>query len=153
MKFQRKKRERVDITLISMIDVLFVLLLFFMVSTTFNRHTEVKIKLPEARGEEVESNPKSVNVTIDEKGVYFLMGGNDGQSRRLPDQNRETLVRELARLSTEEKDLPFIISADAKTPHQAVMTVLDVAGHSGFNHITFATAEPEGAEDSPESGE
>jgi biopolymer transport protein ExbD len=150
MKFQRKRRERVDITLISMIDVLFVLLLFFMVSTTFNRHTEVKIKLPEASGEEVESNPKSVNVTIDAKGVYFLMAGNEAQSRRLPDQNRETLTRELSRLSHEEKDLPFIISADAKTPHQSVMTVLDVAGQAGFNHITFATQEPEGSEDSNE---
>ena len=150
MKFQRKRRERVDITLISMIDVLFVLLLFFMVSTTFNRHTEVKIKLPEASGEEAESNPKSVNVTIDAKGVYFLMAGKEGQSRRLPDQNRETLTRELSRLSPEEKDLPFIISADAKTPHQSVMTVLDVAGQAGFNHITFATQEPEGSEDSGE---
>ena len=147
MKFQRKRRERVDITLISMIDVLFVLLLFFMVSTTFNRHTEVKIKLPQASGEEVESSPKSVNVTIDEKGVYFLMAGNESQSRRLPDQNRETLGRELSRLSAEEKDLPFIISADAKTPHQAVMTVLDVAGQVGFNHITFATQEPKGTEE------
>ena len=150
MKFQRKRRERVDITLISMIDVLFVLLLFFMVSTTFNRHTEVKIKLPEASGEEVESNPKSVNVTIDAKGVYFLMAGNEGQSRRLPNQNRETLTRELSRLSPEEKDLPFIISADAKTPHQSVMTVLDVAGQAGFNHITFATQEPEGSEETDE---
>jgi biopolymer transport protein ExbD len=147
MKFQRKRREKVDITLISMIDVLFVLLLFFMVSTTFNRHTEVKIKLPQANGEEADNHPKSVNVTIDEKGVYFLLSGNEGQSRRLPDQKRETLVHELARLTQEEKDLPFIISADAKTPHQAVMTVLDVAGQAGFSHITFATQEPEGSEE------
>lgn len=146
MKFQRKRREKVDITLISMIDVLFVLLLFFMVSTTFNRHTEVKIKLPEANGKEADNHPKSVNVTIDEKGVYFLMSGNEGHSRRLPDQKRETLARELARLSQEEKELPFIISADAKTPHQSVMIVLDVAGQVGFDHITFATQEPEGAE-------
>jgi len=147
MKFQRKRREKVDITLISMIDVLFVLLLFFMVSTTFNRHTEVKIKLPEANGEEADNHPKMVNVTIDEKGAYFLLSGNEGQSRRLPDQKRETLMHELARLTQEEKDLPFIISADAKTPHQAVMTVLDVAGQAGFNHITFATQEPEGSEE------
>lgn len=143
MKFQRKRRERVDITLISMIDVLFVLLLFFMVSTTFNRHTEVKIKLPKASGEEAENHPKSVNVTIDEKGVYFLMGSNESQSRRLPDQNPETLVRELSKFSFQDRELPFIISADAKTPHQSVMTVLDVAGKTGFNHITFATEEPE----------
>jgi biopolymer transport protein ExbD len=147
MRFQRKRREKVDITLISMIDVLFVLLLFFMVSTTFNRHTEVKIKLPQANGDEADNHPKSVNVTIDAKGVYFLMGSNDNQSRRLPAQNRETLSRELSRLGEEDKSLPFIISADAKTPHQSVMTVLDVAGQSGFNQITFATQEPENTEE------
>jgi biopolymer transport protein ExbD len=143
MNFQRKRRQPVDITLISMIDVLFVLLLFFMVTTTFNRHTEVKIKLPEASGEEAESQPKSVNLVIDAKGVYFLAGTDDGHSRRLPDQSRMTLTRELAKFSSKDKELPFIISADAKTPHQAVMTVLDVAGQTGFNHITFATQEPE----------
>ncbi|MGZ8192953.1 MAG: ExbD/TolR family protein, partial [Methylobacter sp.] len=60
MNFRRKKREKLDITLISMIDVLFVLLLFFMVSTTFNRNTEVNIKLPEAEGAEAEEHPKMV---------------------------------------------------------------------------------------------
>jgi biopolymer transport protein ExbD len=125
-----------------MIDVLFVLLLFFMVSTTFNRHTEVKIKLPEASGAEADNHPKSVTVTIDPKGVYYVMG-SDEQSRRLPDQNRETLIREISRLAAHGKDIPFIISADAKTSHQSVMTVLDVAGQVGFSHITFATQESE----------
>ncbi len=141
MRFQRKRRERVDITLISMIDVLFVLLLFFMVSTTFNRHTEVKIKLPEASGSEAENNPKKVTISIDDKGDYYLMG-SDGESRKLPDQSRETLMRELPRLAGQAKDIPFIINADGKTPHQSVMTVLDVAGQVGFSHITFATQEP-----------
>jgi biopolymer transport protein ExbD len=140
MKFRRKKREKVDITLISMIDVLFVLLLFFMVSTTFNRHTEVKIKLPEASGAEAENHPKNVTVIIDAKGDYYLTGSDD-HSRKLPDQSRETLMRELPRLAAQAKDIPFIISADAKTPHQSVMTVLDVAGQVGFSHITFATQE------------
>lgn len=138
MNFQRKRREKVDITLISMIDVLFVLLLFFMVSTTFNRHTEVKIKLPEANSAEAESYPKSITMTIDTNGDYFLLA-NDEQDRKLPNQNRETLERELEKLPPETRKLPFIISADAKTPHQSVMTVLDVAGQTGFSHITFAT--------------
>jgi biopolymer transport protein ExbD len=71
------------------------------------------------------------------------MGTDDRQSRRLPDQNRETLERELSKFTVQDKEQPFIISADAKTPHQSVMTVLDVAGQTGFNHITFATQEPE----------
>ena len=142
MKFQRKRREKVDITLISMIDVLFVLLLFFMVSTTFNRHTEVKIKLPEAAGAEAENQPEGVTLTIDPKGVYYVMG-NQEESRKLPDQKRDTLLQELSRFSAQDKEIPFIISADAQTPHQAVMTVLDVAGEVGFTHITFAAQEPE----------
>ncbi|NOS73837.1 MAG: biopolymer transporter ExbD [Methyloglobulus sp.] len=146
MKFQRKRRERVDITLISMIDVLFVLLLFFMVSTTFNRHTELKINLPEAKGSEPEDHPKNVTMVIDEKGGYILIA-SDGQSRRLPGQNRETLARELSKLAYQAKDLPFIINADAKTPYQSMMTVLDVAGQVGFNHITFATHQPENTEE------
>ncbi len=141
MRFQRKRRERVDITLISMIDVLFVLLLFFMVSTTFNRHTEVKIKLPEANGVEAENDHKNVTVTIDDKGVYYLTG-SDGESRKLPDQSRETLMRELPRLAGQAIEIPFIISADGNAPHQSVMTVLDAAGEVGFSHITFATQEP-----------
>ena len=71
MNFRHKKREQLDITLISMIDVLFVLLLFFMVSTTFNRHTEVKVKLPEADAQ-AEQHPKLINLTIDAAGRLFF---------------------------------------------------------------------------------
>ncbi len=141
MKFQRKKRENVDITLISMIDVLFVLLLFFMVSTTFTQHTEVNIKLPEAEGTEAEQHPKTVSLLIDADGVYSLIG-EDGLSHQLIDQNRAGLKQELSRLAAQAKDLPFIINADDKTPNKAVMTALDIAGQVGFSHITFATLHP-----------
>jgi biopolymer transport protein ExbD len=137
MRFQRKRRERVDITLISMIDVLFVLLLFFMVSTTFDRHTELKINLPEATGPEAEDYPKSVTMEINAKGVYNLLVASDDQNRKLPDQNRETLTRELTNLAVHGKDLPFIIKADDKTPYQAVITALNIAKEVGFSHISF----------------
>ena len=90
MNFRRKKREKLDITLISMIDVLFVLLLFFMVSTTFNRHTEVKIKLPEADGAEAEQYPKTVTLTIDADGTYYL-DGNDGLPHKLVNQQHRNV--------------------------------------------------------------
>ncbi len=141
MRFQRKRRERVDITLISMIDVLFVLLLFFMISTTFNKHTQLNIRLPEAKGSEAEQNPKNITVEIDAKGVYNVIA-SDGQSRILPNQNRETLSIELSKHAYQTKDLPFIIKADGNTPNKAVMTVLDVAGQLGFSHISFPTQEP-----------
>ena len=141
MKFQRKKREKVDITLISMIDVLFVLLLFFMVSTTFNRHTEVKIKLPEADGAEAEQYPKIVTLTIDAEGTYYLTG-DDGLPHELVNQQLETLKQELMKLAAHAKDQPFIINADGKSPHQAVITALEAAGDAGFNHITFSAQHP-----------
>ncbi|NOT12608.1 MAG: biopolymer transporter ExbD [Methylococcaceae bacterium] len=141
MKFQRKKREKVDITLISLIDVLFVLLLFFMVSTTFNRYTEVKIKLPEADTQEAEANPKMVTLVINAEGVYYL-NGEDGLPHELVNQQKDTLKQELQKLAAQAKDTPFIISADGKTPHQSVITALEAAGDAGFSHITFAAQRP-----------
>ena len=137
MKFRHKKREKLDITLISMIDVLFVLLLFFMVSTTFNRNTEVKVTLPEANGAETEQAPKMVTLSITENGIYFLKG-QDGVAHQLVDQQVETLKQELLKLAEQAKDQPFIINADGKTPHQAVITALEAAGDAGFTHISFA---------------
>jgi biopolymer transport protein ExbD len=137
MKFRHKKREKLDITLISMIDVLFVLLLFFMVSTTFNRNTEVKVNLPEANGAEAEQSPKMVTLMITANGAYFLKG-EDGVSHELVNQQIETLKQELQKLVEHSKDQPFIINADGKTPHQAVITALEAAGDVGFSHITFA---------------
>jgi len=123
MNFRHKKREKLDITLISMIDVLFVLLLFFMVSTTFNRNTEVKITLPEANGATAQTAPKMVTLTIDDKGSYFLKS-SDGSSHALVNQQLDTLKQELLKLADQFKDQPFIINADGKTPHQAVITAL-----------------------------
>ncbi|WP_432740277.1 biopolymer transporter ExbD [Methylobacter sp. G7] len=141
MKFQRKKRENVDITLISMIDVLFVLLLFFMVSTSFNQHTEVNIKLPEAEGSAAEEHPKTVSLMIDADGIYSLVG-DDGLSHQLINQTRDGLKQELSKLAEHSKDLPFVINAADETPNKAVMTALDIAGQVGFSHITFATLKP-----------
>jgi biopolymer transport protein ExbD len=145
MKFQRRKKEKIEISITSMIDVVFLLLIFFMVTTSFNRISEVKIKLPEVNGAETEDVPKSVGIIVDAKGDYYMLE-NDSGPRKLPDQNRETLTQEISKLASQGKDIPFIINADGKTSHQAVMTVLDVAGQVGFSHITFATQEPKSKE-------
>ncbi|MGZ8137039.1 MAG: ExbD/TolR family protein [Methylococcaceae bacterium] len=141
MNFHRKKREKIDIALISMIDVLFVLLLFFMVSTTFNRFTQVKIKLPEANGAEAEAEQKMLTLIIDADGVYYLQG-EDGLPHELVNQKTETLKQELAKLAANANQLPFVINADGKTPHQAVIGALEAASEAGFTHITFAAQKP-----------
>jgi biopolymer transport protein ExbD len=140
MNFHRKKREKVDLTLVSMIDVVFVLLLFFVVSTTFNRQTEVKVKLPEAKGAEAETHEKMITLIIDADGVYYLKG-EDGLPHELVNQNIDTLKQELHKIAAHSSQLPFVINADGKTPHQAVISALDSAGQAGFTHITFATEE------------
>ncbi|WAK00315.1 ExbD/TolR family protein [Methylobacter sp. YRD-M1] len=140
MNFHRKKREKVDIMLVSMIDVLFVLLLFFIVSTTFNRQTEVNVKLPEANGAEAETHEKMVTLIIDADGVYYLKG-EDGLPHELVNQSKDTLRQELQKIAAHSSQLPFIINADGKTPHQAVIAALDSAGQAGFTHISFATEE------------
>lgn len=141
MIFRHKKREKLDITLISMIDVLFVLLLFFMVSTTFDQHTEVKVKLPEADGADAEQYPKMVTLTIDAAGIYYLTG-DDGLPHELVNQQLETLKQELRKLAEHTGQIPFVINADGKTTHQAVITALEAAGAAGFSHITFTAQQP-----------
>ena len=137
MNFRHKKRERVDITLISMIDVLFVLLLFFMVSTTFNRHSGIKITLPDAKGLTTEKNMQIITLRIDKDGVYSL-SNDEGSKQALVNLSIDTLKQMLLSRSTKNKELPFVINADAKTPHQFVISALEVAGQAGFTHITFA---------------
>ncbi|MFI3190487.1 biopolymer transporter ExbD [Crenothrix sp. D3] len=141
MRFQRKKRQNLDITLISMIDVLFVLLLFFMVSTTFNRNTEVNIKLPQADGAVAENPPKMLTLTIDANGAYTLIG-EDNVPHPVANQQLDTLKQALHNVAVNKTEIPFIINADGKTPHQAVITALEAAGNEGFTHITFAAQKP-----------
>lgn len=142
MEFRRKKRAPVEIGLIPMIDVLLVLLFFFMLATTFRHHTDLKINLPEANGEDVEQPSKAINLFIDAQGKYAL-ATEDGKPQSLSEQNLEGLKSALAAFPNDAKQLPFIISADGKTPHQSVVSALDVASQLGFHHVTFAINPPE----------
>lgn len=142
MEFRRKRRTPVDIGLIPMIDVLLVLLFFFMVATTFRHHSELKINLPEAQGSEANEQGKTINLYVDVKGTYAL-AGDDNQFHELVNQNLDGLKAALAQTAGESRQLPFIISADGKAPHQAVISALDVANQLGFHHITFAINQPE----------
>jgi len=138
MNFSRRNRQPLEITLTPMIDVVFLLLIFFMVTTTFNQQTELKINLPEAKGMEAGKEPKKIILTINAEGLYFI-NGDDGLPHQLVNQKQETLKRALIQTAGNSRLMPFIISADGKTPHQAVVTALDVASQVGFKHITFAT--------------
>jgi len=142
MNFRRKRRAPVEIGLIPMIDVLLVLLFFFMVATTFRHHTDLKINLPEAGGQAVDQAVKAINLYIDAEGKYALAGEN-GKAHALEEQTLASLKAALAAFSAEARQLPFIINADGKTPHQSVVSALDVASQLGFHHVTFAINTPE----------
>lgn len=138
MKFHRKKRIVPEISMTSMVDVVLLLLFFFMVSTTFNKHTQIKVKLPEAEGEVPEADTDTIRLTIGADGVYFL---EDEQSisHELLNQKPETLIQALRKRNKSGAPVPFIINADGKAPHQSVITALEAANAVGFSQISFAT--------------
>ena len=125
MKFRRnRQRENVDINLASLIDVVFVLLLFFVVTTTFTRETQLRVELPEAASAEQApaDQGKLVEITISAEGVYSV------NNHLLPKSDLATLSEAIERESGGENKLPLAMSGDGKTPHQAVVTAMDAAG-------------------------
>lgn len=139
MNFRPRHRESPELNLIPMIDVLIVLLIFLVLTTTFSREAELKIQLPEAVGQ-TPTEDKGVEVVIDAEGRYFV---NEHQTiNDLP----ETVKNAIRQAAGGRRDPLVVISADRKTQHQAVMTVLDVAGQLGYTHITFSAKTEPGTE-------
>ena len=136
MNLRPTPKESADINLTPLIDVVFLLLIFFMVSTTFDRDSELSIELPAASAEARERRPDSIEVAIDATGRYYVNG------RQLLNTQAKTLRQALATAAGENSSPPpppIIISADAKTSHQAVVQIMDAARELGFVHLTFAT--------------
>ena len=129
------RRRSPDVNITPLIDVVFLLLIFFMVSTTFDRHSEMKIELPRADGEPVAEEQAFIDVTIDREGRYYV------DQREVVNTSVDTLRRALKKaLGERSSELPVVISADARTPHQSVISAMDAAGRAGLFHITFSTA-------------
>ncbi|HAB91865.1 MAG: biopolymer transporter ExbD [Thiopseudomonas sp.] len=136
MKFPRKPREPVDINLAPLIDVVFILLLFFVVTTTFTRETQLKVDLPEAVSgtpPEVTKTPLEILVGVD--GSFALNG------KSLSKNDLASLMEALRLESGGDKSLPVMLSADGKAPHQAVVTAMDAASKLGFAHLRITTVE------------
>jgi biopolymer transport protein ExbD len=133
VKFKRQRSQEVGVDLTPLIDVVFLLLIFFMVSTTFTRENHLNIELPEAKGERSEQQAELIDVVINASGQYRL---ND---RTLVNNRRETLERAVRELAGGDTLLPFVITADARTPHQFVVRAMDVAGSLGFSRLSITT--------------
>ncbi len=133
MNLRTPRREYPELNLIPLIDVVFMLLIFFMVTTTFNRDAGLQIELPTADAEQTEAKADTIEITIDAEGRYYV------NQQALINTRLDTLKRAIEQTAGERRDAPFIISADAKTPHQAVVSAMAAAAQLGFVRITFAT--------------
>jgi biopolymer transport protein ExbD len=139
MKFATPVAEEVSINLTPLIDIVFLLLIFFMISTTFQRETELEIALPEASAKTQALGVVSAAVLeIDSNGLYRLGTRADGKSSEMISMNPARLSETLRGISTKHGTTTLIIKADAKTSHQAVVRALDAAQKAGLKKIKFA---------------
>lgn len=137
MNFRPRQSQNVDINLTPLIDVVFLLLIFFMVTTTFDRASELKINLPQAAQAPEEQQVERLELVIDAAGNYFLDGNE------LVNTRPETVRAALEKRAAGRQDIPLIIRADANTPHQAVVTAMDAAQKLGLTRMSIATTRSE----------
>jgi len=146
MKFARRNRAEVDVNLTPLIDVVFLLLIFFMVSTTFTKDTQLSIDLPEASGDAARIAEKIVEVTVTRNGDYAV------NEVSLVTNQLATLKRAIEKVSDGDTTIPMVITADSATPHRAVVTAMDAAGELVFVHLSIATRNVTDGEGYPPNG-
>jgi biopolymer transport protein ExbD len=139
MKFSRRRMEEPEINLIPFIDVLLVVLIFLMLSTTYSRFTELQINLPAADAEKLRDRPGEIIVAVAADGRYAV------NRKAVDGRSVEVLTAELAAAAAGRADSVVIISADATAAHQSVVNVLDAARRAGLSRLTFAAQTAGGA--------
>ena len=137
MKFQRNLKAEATVDITPLIDVVFILLLFFMVTTSFDRDTNLLINLPAANGQSVTEAPFQIDIQIDRSGTYAVNGS------QLADTSVAAITSAIEVLAAGDVTIPITISADANTSHQAVVTVLDAVARLGFSRVNIATVQTE----------
>jgi len=133
MMFRRQRSEEIGVNLTPLIDVVFLLLIFFMVSTTFKKESHISLNLPEADGEPMAAKNNQVEIVINAGGEYAV---ND---KMLVNNKIDTLRAAINAVAQGNTGLPLIISADAVSPHQSVVTAMDAAGQLGFVNLSITT--------------
>jgi biopolymer transport protein ExbD len=131
-----RSRDDPEINFIPLIDVLLVILIFLMVTTTYQRVAELQITLPEADAEQMKQRPKEINVGIDTQGRYLI------NKTVFTFTTPAALADALKQAAGDSKDPVVIINADANATHQSVIHVMEAARMAGLIHITFATQTP-----------
>jgi biopolymer transport protein ExbD len=138
MKFSRRRMDEPEINLIPFIDVLLVVLIFLMLTTTYSRFTELQVNLPAASAEPMRERPGEIIVAVAGDGRYAV------NQRAVDGRSVELLAAELTAAAQGRSDMVVIISADATAAHQSVVNVLDAARRAGLMRLTFAAQAPPG---------
>ncbi|MCP4408243.1 MAG: biopolymer transporter ExbD [Gammaproteobacteria bacterium] len=133
MNFKPESAEGVEVNLTPLIDVVFLLLIFFMVTTTFSRESTLKINLPEATEQSQPQEDIPLELMVDAAGAFYING------RAVVNSRPQTLVAALSKAAAEHNDPLLTIRADARTPHQSVITAMDSAARIGLSRISIAT--------------
>jgi biopolymer transport protein ExbD len=137
MNLRPVRRPSPELNLTPLIDVVFLLLIFFMVSTTFDKESRIKVELPQAATQDQRDKQDTVlDITIDVKGRFYV------NQNEVINTETATLMGAIEKAVKERRDLPVIISADASTPYQAVVKAMDAASQLGFENMTFAARKP-----------
>jgi len=127
------RKEELEINLIPLIDVLLVILIFLMVTTTYSRYSELQINLPTAEANKPEERPNQLNVAVDDQGKYVV--NKVSVPFRSPDNFAEALKRAAGGIA----DPVIVINADAAATHQSVVNIMEAARIAGYSRITFTT--------------
>lgn len=136
MNLSSRKKDDLDVNITPLIDVVFLLLIFFMVSTTFDRESKIEVTLPEAAIDvPLTTENEPIEVTVSSEGTFFVNG------QRVVNSQILTLKQALVKVANGRKDPPIVITADANATHQSVVTVMDAARQLGFIHMNIATSQ------------
>ena len=136
LEARHRNRDELNINLTPLIDVILTLIIFFMISTRFNRDTQIELNLPEAEGPQMAVEQQIVEISIDASGNIFVNG------QPLVNNQLDTVKRAVKEVSEGDNTRPMVISADEKAPFQAVVTAMDAAGQLGFAKQKIATQSP-----------
>ena len=136
LESRHRNRDELNINLTPLIDVILTLIIFFMISTRFNRDTQIELNLPEAEGPQMAVEQQIVEISIDASGNIFVNG------QPLVNNQLDTVKRAVKEVSEGDNTRPMVISADEKAPFQAVVTAMDAAGQLGFAKQKIATQSP-----------
>ncbi len=141
MNLRQAGGDEPELNLTPLIDVVFILLIFFMVSTTFQKESEIKIELPEASADAVEEKKDVLELVIDAEGRYFI------DQQQVVNTELETLKKAIGKFLGDRTGIPVVIRADRQTPYESVVRAMDATSQLGLVQMSLATSQPENTQE------